>query len=257
MDPYQPNAFPPQAGIAPAEVVREAATLVMLLAVGGLAGRSWRSRLGYALVAFGVWDIFYYVFLKIITGWPHSLLDWDILFLIPLPWWGPVMAPVSIALVMLGVGHDGHPGGNHRTTAAFRPDRVEPRRARHCPGPRGLYGGRACAGCAPAKASGNCGTPCSPRFTGHCSCWPGCCWPRPCWTWPSNGGATGEVPEGCSATTTSQSLNHVMQAASTTAEVPDLPSRDKRRIFGRWSCSVPAWGWACSPTSCCAPARGA
>jgi hypothetical protein len=28
-------------------------------------------------------------------------LDWDILFLLPLPWWGPVLAPVSIALVMI------------------------------------------------------------------------------------------------------------------------------------------------------------
>jgi hypothetical protein len=73
----------------------------MLLAVGILAGRAWRSRLGYAVIAFGVWDIFYYVFLKAMCGWPHSLMDWDILFLIPLPWWGPVLAPVSISLLMI------------------------------------------------------------------------------------------------------------------------------------------------------------
>src|SRR5262249_1644715 len=52
-------------------------------------------------IAFGVWDIFYYVFLRILCGWPHSLLDWDILFLLPLPWWGPVLAPVSIAVLMI------------------------------------------------------------------------------------------------------------------------------------------------------------
>ena len=52
-------------------------------------------------VAFGVWDIFYYVFLKMICGWPHSLLDWDILFLLPLPWWGPVLAPVLISLLLI------------------------------------------------------------------------------------------------------------------------------------------------------------
>jgi hypothetical protein len=52
-------------------------------------------------LAFGVWDIFYYVFLKVLTGWPHSLMDWDILFLLPLPWWGPVIAPVSIAVLMI------------------------------------------------------------------------------------------------------------------------------------------------------------
>jgi len=48
-----------------------------------------------------VWDIFYYVFLKMMCGWPHSLLDWDVLFLLPLPWWGPVLAPVLISLLMI------------------------------------------------------------------------------------------------------------------------------------------------------------
>jgi hypothetical protein len=56
------------------------------------------------VVAFGVWDIFYYVFLRIMCGWPQSLLDWDILFLLPLPWWGPVIAPVLIALLMVAWG---------------------------------------------------------------------------------------------------------------------------------------------------------
>src|SRR5689334_23913292 len=73
----------------------------MIAAVRTLAGRTWRRRAGYAAIAFGVWDIFYYVFLRLISGWPRALLDWDILFLLPLPWWGPVLAPVSIALVMI------------------------------------------------------------------------------------------------------------------------------------------------------------
>src|ERR1043166_1093880 len=100
IEPYQPNPLPIIGKFGTAEVVREAATLVMLLTVGILAGRTWRSRLGYAALAFGVWDIFYYVFLKVFCGWPHSLLDWNILFLIPMPWWGPVLAPVSIALLL-------------------------------------------------------------------------------------------------------------------------------------------------------------
>jgi hypothetical protein len=83
------------------ELWREAATLVMIAAVGLLAGRTWRQRAGYGAVAFGVWDIFYYVFLRVICGWPKTLLDWDILFLLPLPWWAPVLAPVSIALLMI------------------------------------------------------------------------------------------------------------------------------------------------------------
>ncbi len=101
IEPHQPNPLPVIGGLGPAELVREAATLVMLLTVGILAGRTWRSRLGYAAIAFGIWDIFYYVFLKVMCGWPHSLLDWDILFLLPLPWWGPVLAPVSIAVLMI------------------------------------------------------------------------------------------------------------------------------------------------------------
>ncbi len=101
IEPYQLNPLPVAGGLGRAELVREAATLLMLLFVGILAGRNWRSRLGYAAVAFGAWDIFYYLFLKVICGWPNSLLDWDVLFLLPLPWWGPVLAPVSIALLMM------------------------------------------------------------------------------------------------------------------------------------------------------------
>ena len=101
IEPYQAHPLPLIGGLGTAELVREAATLIMLLTVGILAGRTWRSRLGYAAIAFGVWDIFYYIFLKVLCGWPHSLWDWDILFLLPLPWWGPVLAPVSIAVLMI------------------------------------------------------------------------------------------------------------------------------------------------------------
>ncbi len=101
IQPYQPNPLPQSVGLGQTELVREVATLVMLLTVGWLAGRTWRSRLAYAVIAFGAWDIFYYVFLIPLTGWPKSLLDWDILFLLPLPWWGPVIAPVSIAALLI------------------------------------------------------------------------------------------------------------------------------------------------------------
>lgn len=104
IDPYQPNPLPIATGLGEAELVREFATLVMLVAVGWLAGATWRSRAAYALVAFGIWDIFYYVFLRVMTGRPESVFDWDILFLIPLPWWGPVWAPVSIAFMMVLFG---------------------------------------------------------------------------------------------------------------------------------------------------------
>jgi hypothetical protein len=101
IEPHRPNPLPIIGGLGTAELVREAATLVMLLAVGTLAGRNWRGRLAYAAIAFGVWDIFYYVFLKVLCGWPHSVFDWDVLFLLPLPWWGPVLAPVLISMLMI------------------------------------------------------------------------------------------------------------------------------------------------------------
>jgi hypothetical protein len=104
IDPYQSNPLPVVGSLGSVELVREAATLAMLLTVGMLAGRSWRSRLGYAAVAFGVWDVLYYVFLKVMCGWPRSLFDWDILFLLPLPWWGPVLAPMSIAAMLIAWG---------------------------------------------------------------------------------------------------------------------------------------------------------
>jgi hypothetical protein len=101
IEPYQVNPLPIHGALANVELWREAATLVMLATLGVLAGRTWRARVGYAAMAFGVWDIFYYVFLRVMTGWPKTLLDWDVLFLLPLPWWGPVLAPVSIAVVMI------------------------------------------------------------------------------------------------------------------------------------------------------------
>ena len=104
IEPYQANPLPLETtygALGNVELWREAATLVMIATLGVLAGRTWRRRAGYAALAFGAWDIFYYVFLRLISGWPRTLLDWDILFLLPLPWWGPVLAPVSIALVMI------------------------------------------------------------------------------------------------------------------------------------------------------------
>lgn len=104
VEPYQPDPLPFCGILGEVELVREGATLLMLAMIGMLAGRTWRARLGYAAVAFGAWDILYYVCLRIISGWPDSVFDWDILFLLPLPWWGPVLAPVCIASLMIAWG---------------------------------------------------------------------------------------------------------------------------------------------------------
>ncbi len=86
------------------EIGREAATMFMLLFVGWIAGRNFQTRIAFAFLAFGVWDIFYYFWLWVFIGWPTSPFDLDLLFLIPLPWWGPVLSPILIAFLMVGGG---------------------------------------------------------------------------------------------------------------------------------------------------------
>ena len=83
------------------EIIREAATMIMLLGVAFLAARRAMERFAWFIFAFAIWDIFYYVFLKLILNWPESLLTWDILFLIPLTWVGPVLAPIINSLTMI------------------------------------------------------------------------------------------------------------------------------------------------------------
>jgi hypothetical protein len=85
------------------EQAREAATMVMLLGVGFLAGRTWGQRFAYWLFAFGVWDIFYYAWLWAYLGWPSSPRTRDLLFLIPAEWWAPVWHPVLASLCFIGV----------------------------------------------------------------------------------------------------------------------------------------------------------
>lgn len=87
------------------EVLREACTLVMLLAPAALVTRSAVERFAWFCFGFGIWDIFYYVWLKVLLDWPSSLGAWDILFLIPVPWVGPVWAPfvISLGLIALAV----------------------------------------------------------------------------------------------------------------------------------------------------------
>jgi hypothetical protein len=83
------------------ELLRETATIIMLLAVGILTGNNVASRFAYFIFSFAIWDIFYYVFLKLLINWPSSFLTWDILFLLPLPWVGPVIAPCILSVTMI------------------------------------------------------------------------------------------------------------------------------------------------------------
>jgi hypothetical protein len=98
---HDPAAF---GAFAVVEVVRELATLVMIATVGWLAGRSGLERLAWAAVVFGAWDIVYYLGLRLLIGWPPSPAAWDVLFLAPLPWVGPVWAPLAVSAALVGFG---------------------------------------------------------------------------------------------------------------------------------------------------------
>ena len=86
------------------EIGREIATVIIMAVIALLAGRSAWSRFGWFMFIFGFWDIFYYIWLHLFEGWPSSLFTDDLLFLVPVPWAGPVFAPilVSVGLIICG-----------------------------------------------------------------------------------------------------------------------------------------------------------
>lgn len=103
---YYPAGFefpmiPFSGKIAITEFLREIATLIMLLAMGFLGGKNALQRFAWFIYSFAVWDLFYYVFLKLVLNWPLSWFTWDVLFLIPVVWTGPVVAPVIVSLTMI------------------------------------------------------------------------------------------------------------------------------------------------------------
>jgi hypothetical protein len=101
------------------EVAREAGTLLMLAGVALCAGGSRLRGFAAFLVAFGVWDVSFYVFLKLLIGWPASIWTWDVLFLIPVPWTSPVIAPEIVAVTMAACGC-------HAIARDFRGDPIRP-----------------------------------------------------------------------------------------------------------------------------------
>ncbi|MBA3649514.1 MAG: hypothetical protein H0W62_13350 [Chitinophagales bacterium] len=103
---FYPNGFQFPLAVIPQKIAvvefwREAATIIMLLMMGIIAGKNTAQRFSFFLLCFGVWDIFYYIFLKLLLHWPASLFTQDILFVIPVPWVGPVLAPCLVSLTMI------------------------------------------------------------------------------------------------------------------------------------------------------------
>ncbi|HUX69094.1 MAG TPA: hypothetical protein VMV41_01135 [Cellulomonadaceae bacterium] len=104
------------------EVAREAATILMLVAIGVVAAETWGRRLAAFFIAFTVWDLTYYLFLRVIDGWPTSLLDIDVFFLIPVTWVGPVATAVVASAVVLVVASRVYlTGGRRRVDSAPGP----------------------------------------------------------------------------------------------------------------------------------------
>src|SRR4051812_42688006 len=104
-----PEKFNPQINDLPSsltsiEVVREAATILMLASVAVLIGRTRRESWAAFLWLFGLWDISLYAGLWASIRWPQSLFSWDVLFLIPQPWTSQVWFPLLVSsLTMLVV----------------------------------------------------------------------------------------------------------------------------------------------------------
>ncbi len=94
MSPVQPDMML-------TELLREGATIIMLLGIGFLAGRNTSERLAWFLYSFAIWDIFYYVFLWLLIGWPPSMMTYDVLFLLPSTWIAPVITPLIVSLTMM------------------------------------------------------------------------------------------------------------------------------------------------------------
>ena len=83
------------------ELLREVATVIMLVTIGILAAKRFSTGFAWFIYSFAIWDIFYYIFLKLLLGWPETLMTWDVLFLIPTTWTGPVLSPVLVSLTMI------------------------------------------------------------------------------------------------------------------------------------------------------------
>jgi len=81
------------------EVGRELCTLLLMIAVAALTKGPFVRRLASFVYVFAIWDLSYYAALWIFEGWPSSPTDWDLLFLVPIPWFSPVLAPMVISAI--------------------------------------------------------------------------------------------------------------------------------------------------------------
>jgi hypothetical protein len=107
-------------GLTRVETIREAATLIMLVAIAVVAAETWRRRVAAFFIAFAVWDLTYYLFLRVLDGWPASLMDRDVFFFIPVTWVGPVLTAVVLSSATLAVASFVYLGGRIRLPRSRR-----------------------------------------------------------------------------------------------------------------------------------------
>ncbi len=103
---YYPEGFdfpmvPMGEEVVATELLRELSTIVMLLSAGGMLARTALERFAWFIFCFGIWDLVYYLGLWLILDWPPSFATWDVLFLLPVPWFGPVYGPVLVSLGLI------------------------------------------------------------------------------------------------------------------------------------------------------------
>ena len=83
------------------EKTREIATILILVTLALLVGKTWLDMIVVFLWTFAFWDLFYYVSLYILIKWPPNFTTIDVLFLIPCPWIAPVWIPIGISLITI------------------------------------------------------------------------------------------------------------------------------------------------------------
>jgi hypothetical protein len=83
------------------ETFREAATILMLLSIALLTGKTLKEKSAMFFWTFAIWDIFYYAGLWSLVRWPGSLTATDVLFLIPVPWYSQVWFPILVSVLMI------------------------------------------------------------------------------------------------------------------------------------------------------------
>lgn len=83
------------------EKTREVATILLLVILSFLVGKTWLDTFVIFIWTFAFWDLFYYLSLYILIKWPTNFITIDVLFLIPCPWIAPVWIPIGISSITI------------------------------------------------------------------------------------------------------------------------------------------------------------